>query len=120
MKHTAPQARDFDAATRAALLTAGIRIIGVQALPVDGSFLQTETGYCVDDNGTGRVWTREQVLMRAETEAERRRQPDALPEYKLIDGVVGRLAGTAYRFYCYPSSWAISPAARGGYVLEGV
>lgn len=112
--HNAPQARDFDKGTRDALLNSGIRIVGVQALPVAGSYTQIETGYIVDDNGMARVWTRQQVLMRAAG------QGDPTP-YKLFeDGSIGQWKGGAYRFYCYTSSWAISPAARGGYILEGV
>lgn len=39
--------------------------------------------------------------------------------YKLIDGAIGQWSGGMYRFYCYPSSWAISPAARAGHTYEG-
>lgn len=36
----------------------GIRVIGLQAIPDEkGSFLNSTTGYVVDDNGCGRVWT---------------------------------------------------------------
>ena len=43
------------------------------------------------------------------------------PLYKLFDdGQIGERKGGVYRFYCYVSSWPISPAARRGYVLEGV
>jgi hypothetical protein len=119
LKHIAPQARDFDATTRAALLAAGIRIIGVQALPVNGSYMLTETGYVVDDNGTGRVWNRGDVLRAVATNAAKREDIEPEP-YKVIEGQICRWVGGMYRFYCYPSSWAISPAARSGCILEGI
>ena len=52
----------FSAATRRLLSKRGIRIVGLQALPVNGSFANCDTGYLMDDNGTGRVWTFAQVL----------------------------------------------------------
>lgn len=115
--HTAPQARDFDAATRKALLMAGIRIIGVQALPVGGSYLQTETGYVIDDNGTGRVWTHAEVLRAVATKEAHQSIAEPDP-YKVIDGQVCKWTGGMYRFYCTRTSWPISPAARGGYLLD--
>jgi len=46
----------------ASLARKGIRIIGLQAIPdAAGSFLNSPTGYVMDDNGTGRVWTYRQV-----------------------------------------------------------
>ena len=39
-----------------ALARKGIRVIGLQAIPdAAGSFLNSSTGYVVDDNGCGRV-----------------------------------------------------------------
>ena len=50
--------RDFGRKTIAALTAKGIRVINVTALPdAKGSFLNSERGYVVDDNGTGRVFT---------------------------------------------------------------
>jgi len=44
----------------------GVRVVGLQALPDEhGSFLNSTTGYVVDDNGTSRVLTWAQVLQRA-------------------------------------------------------
>ena len=54
-------AADFSAKVRRSLLKSGIRIIGVTALPVDGSFLNSRRGYQIDDNGTGRILTYFQV-----------------------------------------------------------
>ena len=47
-----------------ALARKGIRIIGLQAIPNMAAtmpFADAETGYIVDDNGCGRVWTHAQV-----------------------------------------------------------
>lgn len=50
--------RDFGRKTIAALARKGIRVINVTSLPdAKGSFLNSERGYVVDDNGTGRVFT---------------------------------------------------------------
>lgn len=58
----------FSAATRRALTKKGIRIYGLQGLPgKDGSFANGETGYLLDDNGTGRVMTHGQVRALAES-----------------------------------------------------
>lgn len=54
-------AADFSAKIRRSLLKQGIRIIGITALPVDGSFLNSRRGYQLDDNGTGRIRTYFQV-----------------------------------------------------------
>lgn len=55
-------ARHFGCKAVKALALQGIRIRGLQALPdTSGSFLNTSTGYLVDDNGTGRVWTYAEV-----------------------------------------------------------
>jgi hypothetical protein len=43
---------------------------------------------------------------------------DVPAPYKLIDGVIGEWKGGMYRFYCYPSSWHISPAARAGHTVS--
>lgn len=46
----------------ATLARRGIRVVGLQACPDEaGSFLNSTTAYRVDDNGTGRVWTYQQV-----------------------------------------------------------
>ena len=52
----------FSAKTLRALSRKGVTITGLQALPVNGSFANCETGYLVNDNGCGRVWTFAQVL----------------------------------------------------------
>jgi hypothetical protein len=50
--------RHFGRKAVAALARKGVRIVGLQALPdASGSFLNSSTGYLVDDNGCGRVWT---------------------------------------------------------------
>lgn len=41
--------------------------------------------------------------------------PGTQPDYKLFDGgEIGEWKGGMYRFYCYVSSWHISPAALSG------
>jgi hypothetical protein len=58
--------RHFGRKAVASLARKGIRIVGLQSLPdAAGSFLNSETGYVVDDNGTGRVWTYLEVNGRA-------------------------------------------------------
>ncbi len=53
----------FSAATRRALARKGVSVYGLQALPdTSGSFLNSSTGYLVNDNGTGRVWTFAQIM----------------------------------------------------------
>jgi hypothetical protein len=48
--------RDFDKATVRGLVAKGIRIVGKQAVPGrSGTFLDSETAYLLDDNGTGRL-----------------------------------------------------------------
>jgi hypothetical protein len=55
-------ARHFGRPAVATLARKGIRVIGLQAIPDErGSFLNSTTGYVVDDNGCGRVWTFRQV-----------------------------------------------------------
>lgn len=52
----------------------GVRIIGTQALPdvtSDLPFAACETAYVVDDNGTGRVLRRAEVMRRVEREESR-------------------------------------------------
>lgn len=56
----------------------------------------------------------------AEAAHEAAREEAAPAAYKLIGREVGQRVGGMYRFYCYVSSWQISPAARDGYILEGV
>jgi hypothetical protein len=56
--------RDFTASTLRALARKGISIRGTQACPDMSSpmpFANATTGYLVDDNGTGRVWSFAQV-----------------------------------------------------------
>lgn len=56
-------ARHFNARTLRALTKKGIAIIGATCLPNSvGSFAGGETGYNLDDNGTGRVRTYLEVL----------------------------------------------------------
>lgn len=52
----------FSASTRRALAKKGITVYGLQALPVNGSFANCDTGYLVNDKGCGKVWTFRQVL----------------------------------------------------------
>lgn len=55
--------RHFGRKAVTALARKGIRVIGLQAIPDEqGSFLSSTTGYVVDDNGCGRVWTYLQVV----------------------------------------------------------
>lgn len=54
-------ARDFSAKAQRALLAKSVRIIGVQALTGNGSFANSQTGYCIDDNGTHRILTYAQI-----------------------------------------------------------
>ncbi len=54
-------AADFSAKVRRSLLKSGIRIVGITALPIDGSFLNSQRGYQLDDNGTSRIRTYFQV-----------------------------------------------------------
>lgn len=50
--------RDFGHKAISTLARKGIRVIDVTALPdATGSFLNSDRGYVVDDNGTGRVLT---------------------------------------------------------------
>jgi|688.fasta_scaffold116117_5 hypothetical protein len=45
----------------------GVKIISAQNMPgADGSYANGETGYMVDDNGTGRLLSALQVLKMAE------------------------------------------------------
>lgn len=56
---------DFPKHTLKALARKGIRIVGLTTIPNMANVMPFATGeraYCVDDNGTGRVWSYEQVL----------------------------------------------------------
>ena len=54
--------RHFGRKVVAALSAKGVRVIGTQALPdAAGCFINSTTGYVVDDNGCGRVWTAAEV-----------------------------------------------------------
>lgn len=59
--------RHFGRKGVAALARKGIRIIGLTTIPGTGamSYANGETGYSVDDNGTGRILTFMQVAERA-------------------------------------------------------
>ena len=62
MSSTQISTRHFGRKAVTLLARKGIRVTGLQALPdAAGSFLNSETGYRVDDNGCGRVWTYAQV-----------------------------------------------------------
>ena len=55
----------FSASTLRRLAARGIRVVGLQAIPdmsSDMPFANASTGFVVDDNGCGRVWTFRQVL----------------------------------------------------------
>lgn len=58
---------DFNKRTIRKLAAKGITIIGLQALPGQGSmpWATAERGYKVNDNGCGRVWTHDQVTSAA-------------------------------------------------------
>lgn len=59
--------RHIGARNVAKLAKAGIRVIATQAIPDMSSpmpYANAETGYVVDDNGTGRVWTIREILAR--------------------------------------------------------
>lgn len=54
--------RHFGREAVATLARKGIRVIGLQAIPDEtGSFLNSTTGYVVDDNSCGRVWSYREV-----------------------------------------------------------
>ena len=55
---------DFNKRTLKALARRGIRLIGLTVIPGSGSMPMASgaRGYCVDDNGTHRVWAFQQVL----------------------------------------------------------
>jgi hypothetical protein len=59
---------DFSKRTLAHLTRRGIRLIGLTVIPADGDlpFANGDRGYCVDDNGTHKVWTFAQVMGAAE------------------------------------------------------
>lgn len=53
----------FDKNTVKALGAKGIKIIGITAIPDEkGSFLNSQTGYCLDDNGTHKIRLYMEVL----------------------------------------------------------
>lgn len=57
--------RDFSASTLRLLARRGLTILGPVALPdmsSDMPFANAERGYSVNDNGTGRIMTFQQVL----------------------------------------------------------
>lgn len=63
--HTSPAAKDFSKAQRAALARQGIAIIGAAAIPDMSSSLpyaNASRGYCLDDNGTHRVRSYQDVV----------------------------------------------------------
>lgn len=55
---------DFTLRTLRALECRGITLIGLTVIPGEGPkpLANGQDGYCVDDNGTHRVWTFQQVL----------------------------------------------------------
>lgn len=55
---------DFDKRTIKALARRGIKVMGLTVIPGSGPLPMASgsRGYCVDDNGTHRVWTFAQVL----------------------------------------------------------
>ncbi len=56
----------FSTTTLRNLKKKGIVVMSTTSLPdANGSFLNSQTGYNVDDNGTGRVWTLLEVLEKA-------------------------------------------------------
>lgn len=56
MAHHETPASHFNKKTLKALTALGIRLIGTQAIPDEkGSYLNSSTGYCLDDNGTHRI-----------------------------------------------------------------
>lgn len=60
--------RHFGRKAVSALARKGITVIGTQSLPdAKGSFLNSETGYCINHNGCGRVLSYSE--MRKEIEA---------------------------------------------------
>ena len=57
--------RHFNAKTIKALAKKGISITGLTAIPdmsSDMPYANAETGYIINDNGTGKVWTFRQVM----------------------------------------------------------
>ena len=57
-------ASHFGRMTIAALARKGIRILGLRAIPGAGDmpFANATTGYAVDDNGCGRIWSFAEVM----------------------------------------------------------
>lgn len=56
--------RHFSAATRRGLARRGVRVLSLTTIPGPGPtpYASGETGYNVDDNGTGRVLTHPEVV----------------------------------------------------------
>jgi hypothetical protein len=55
--------KDFSKQVVKTLAAFGIKIVGATFLPdATGNFANGETGYNVNDNGTGKVWTYMQVV----------------------------------------------------------
>ena len=61
------QLSHFSAKTLRSLAKKGITLIGITYIPGEGEmpYATGETGYCVSDNGTHRIWTFGQVLAAA-------------------------------------------------------
>ena len=52
----------FSASVRRTIKSRGVRVIGLQSIPGEGGdWMNGETGYLVDDNGTGRLWNYAQI-----------------------------------------------------------
>lgn len=63
LTHTAPQACDFSASTRRALLSKGIAIVGTQAVPAfDGDRYFSGRAYMLAINGCGCLRSFREVL----------------------------------------------------------
>jgi hypothetical protein len=53
---------DFSKKIIRALAKKGIFLIGPVALPRDGSYLNPDRGYQMNDNGCGKIWYYNQVI----------------------------------------------------------
>jgi hypothetical protein len=61
-QQAASASKDFPRGTLSALTKRGIKIVGSTWLPgPSGSYANGERGYLIDDNGTGKVWSYQQV-----------------------------------------------------------
>lgn len=65
-KHHEIPASHFNNKTLKTLTKKGIAIVGMTALPVNGSYLNTQTGYELNNNGTGQIKNYLQVLEMAQ------------------------------------------------------